>query len=585
LVCLALTFATFAQAAEDVLSVIPEGALGFAVINRLAETDATLQKVGGRMGLPVPGLLAELEKETGIGPGLDKQGSAAIVLMPGEEIDDEPIVLLYAPVTDYQAFIKPLGPESPVDGLMTVKVDRERFLVGQDGGFAVLGEPRHVDVIKAAIASPNRLSAELAPLKDWLNENSAGLVVTRTGVETLAAVIQKGLREVRAGFADMPPEFRDQMGPAIAVFEVYEKIFVAMDDNVQTYAAAVRADKGGSIHLTERVRASADSGLAKMLDSIETPDGNLLAGLPSGPFVLAAAGITPNGALEALMDFSIEIMKAMPQIYGLEEGQADKLGELSRESMKGLRSMGFLFGVGKPGDPMFGRMFAVMKVDDAKAYMARYRRVIDEMNELVKDNETSFFGGMKVKDVEIEGMPAIEIRMPVPVTPQAQGMPGYDEMMKAMFGPKKRITTYVAVADDHTIVTAYTNKQALAKCIAAIKDPQKCLSADAGVAKTAGMLPDGALGVIYWSPKGTVDLINQLLPAFVPPTEGEFQLPAFPRTPPVGIAVKTAPGEVKSHMVVPNSVLKAIAAYIPKLVLMAAEREKENTLEVGQPIY
>ena len=52
--CLVLLAGSLAQAAQNPPEVIPEEALGFAVVNRLAETDAKIQRLAKELGLPVP---------------------------------------------------------------------------------------------------------------------------------------------------------------------------------------------------------------------------------------------------------------------------------------------------------------------------------------------------------------------------------------------------------------------------------------------------------------------------------------------------------------------------------------------------
>jgi len=560
LVCLAVMFAAVSQAAEDVLSVVPEGALGFGVVNRLAETDATIQQVAADMQLPVPSLLDQLKEATGIGPGLDKQGSTALVVMPGEN-DSRPAVLLYVPVTDYGQFIAALQPGEAEEGLSPVQVMREQFLVGQDGGYAVFAEWRHRSALKAAIASPNRLSKELAPLQDWLADHSGGLVVTRAGVEFISAMVQKGLRQVREHFTEMPPEFRDQMEPAIAVFGVYEQLFVALEKNVQTYAAAVRVDKRGTIHIDERTRLVPGGGLAKMFGSVEKPEGDLLAGLPKGPFFFAVSGAVPEGAMDALMDFSGEMMKAMPKLYGLDEKETEELMKISRDSMKGVRGMAFMIAVGKPDEPVLSSMSSVMKVDDSRAFLAEYRKTIDAMNEMMRGKKDSIFSGIKVKELEVEGVPALELRMKFPVIEETAQMPGFEEMMKMMVGPGNRVVTYVAAADEQTLVSAY-GKRALLRCIKAVKDPEARLSSNPRLAKTAAMLSPEAQWVGYLSPQGTIDFINRFIASLPMPPHEKIQLPEFAPTPPIAFAVKTAPGELVSHTVVPKAVLRAIGDFI-----------------------
>ena len=157
--------------------------------------------------------------------------------------------------------------------------------------------------------------------------------------------------------------------------------------------------------------------------------------------------------------------------------------------------------------------------------------------------------------------------MKLPMAPGSQDVPGYEEMMKKLFGPEAKMVVYVAAADDHTIVTAYTSKDLLLDCLKAVERPGTGLSGDKELAKTAAMLPAGAPWVGYWSPKGTIDFANQIVPAFAPP-EVQFKLPEFPPTPPIGFAGETTPGGLRTYMVVPAAVVQAIGDFVVELKKM-----------------
>lgn len=562
----ALLAATFAQAAEDVLGVIPERALGFVLVNRLAETDAKIQSLGQQMQLPVPSPLEMFKTAAGVPEGLDEKGSAAIVVMPGKDASKQPVAVLnFVPVTDYRQFIEQLKPNNASAAIVEVQVRGRSFLVGNRGGYAVVAEPRYRDALEKALGAPRRTPREVTPLREWLAEGDFAGVVTRRGVELLCAKGQEALQDVKRSLAALPEDKRKGMEAAVGVFTVYEKMLKAAGEEISGYAFALEADENGALHLTERMRFTSGGRAAKMLSQVKPPEGDLLAGLPGGPFVFALGGTLPESLGECLMQFSAEVMKAAPGLYGLNNQQVDKLVEISTQSMKGLRGMSMMMGVGKPGDPIYSDIAVVETVDHAEAFMANYKKTLEVMNQLVKEAGESMLTITKLEDVEIGGVPALKLTMKIPMAPGAVKMPNYEEVMEKLFGPGGKIVAFVAVADDHTIVSAYPRRRLLRESLKVVDGTRPGLVGDPQVAKTAAMLPSGALCVGYVSPKGTIDFINRVIPAMTPEGKSPLRLPDFPPTPPIGFAVKAAPGELRSHTVVPAAVVKAVGGFVAEL--------------------
>jgi hypothetical protein len=585
--CLAVLGATFAQAAENVLALIPDGALGFAVVNRLAQADAKLHAFGKQIQQPIPSLLATAKQKTGVEKGLDEKGAAVLVMLAPGEADGEPVILLYVPVTDYQQFLAQLKPEDATADLPEVQVMGGPFLVGSRGGYAVFADPKHRDALKKALAAPSRVSKELAPLQKWLAENDAGIVVTRAGVEVLCGKVQAQIRKTREFLGSFGDEsVKEQMKAAVAVFEIYEKFFKTAEENVQTYAAAVKIDGQGNVYLVSRLRGTRNGALAKALAEVDAPAGNLLAGFPAGPFVAAGGGVLPKGLMEGMIDFSIQMMKAAPQLYGLSDEQAGKLSEVSRLSMAGIRGMSMFLGVGKAGDPLLSNMVVTVAVEDSATYLKNYRKYLEAANELMKGAKGPMFsmmGGAELKEITIDGVSALELRMGIPKMPETVGQPGVEtKMMEAFFGPGGKMVAYLAFADDHTVVMAYTSKESLLESLQAVKNAKAGLSGDAAVAKTTALLLPRPHWVGYWSPKGTVDFVARFIPKVAPEEAKPPKIPPFPETPPVGFAAKATKGELECQLVAPAATVAAIAQYVEQLQAMGGKKEVREGKAIGK---
>jgi hypothetical protein len=213
-----------------------------------------------------------------------------------------------------------------------------------------------------------------------------------------------------------------------------------------------------------------------------------------------------------------------------------------------------------------------MRVDDARKYMADYEKQIAAMNEIIKDSKSPIMSPMQVEKIDVDGTPGFKIEMKMPEMPGMENVPNFADVMENLFGPGGKMRIFLVPADEHTVVAAYTSRASLARCVRAVKEAGTALAADPGVAKTAALLPAGAPVVAYWSPQGTIAFANQAIALFAP-AEERFELPAFPETPPVGMAGTFSAAEIQWHVVIPAEVLKAVGKYVGEVKKMIAEKK------------
>jgi len=561
LVWLAMPAVSSARAAEGVLGVVPDDSLGFVVINRLTEVDAKLQALGQRMQLPVPSplALAKASVSVGVQQAVDEKGSVALVAMPPEDADSPPAVLIFLPVTDYQQLLKQLQTEDSAEKIAKIRVQGELFIVGNKGGYAVFTEPKNRRALEQALKTSDRVAKDVAPWREWLAGKDIAGVLTQRGIKLSLAKFQEGLEEFKTAIA----QASDKNNPGIAVFDLYGKIFKALGKEVDLVAIGVEIDETGNLHLTKRARLVPGGRMAAWTKEAQPLEGDGLAGVPAGPFVAAFAMTIPQNMYREMMKISIDLIKAMPDLYGLSEDEAEKLSELSTESMKGLRGISMAMGVGKPGEPIYSNMVGVMQVGNAQAFMKAYEQYIHAMAKLSSGEQESILSSTRIKQIQIDGKPALELSMKMPQHPATKEIPGYSEMMEKIFGPGGKMTAYMAIADEHTVVWAYTTQDSLLRSLSVVRQSEAGLAGDKDVAKTAAMLPSGVQAAGYWSPAGTIAFVNRGVTAFAP--QVGFKLPQFPKTPPVGFAAKVSEAEVQTYLIVPAPVLEGIGGYVGKL--------------------
>jgi hypothetical protein len=272
-------------------------------------------------------------------------------------------------------------------------------------------------------------------------------------------------------------------------------------------------------------------------------------------------------------------MATMPKVYGLSEDQIKSLSESWTPIMKRVRGMAMVMGVGPGVGGLFSKTVALMRVDDAPAFMVVYEKSLREYSDLVKKVNSPLLSPPAVERTTIGGTAALEITMKVPEPPAGQPRVAYAKMMESFFIPGGKIVAWIAPADAHTVVFGYTDKRHVQQTIDAIKQGKPGLGTDAELTKTAALLPPGAPCIGYWSPKGTIDFVAQTIRTFAPPG-AMSAFSDFPATPPIGLAITTAPDELQTHVVVPADVFKAVGEFVGKLSITSrVSRIPEHPLE------
>jgi hypothetical protein len=126
-----------------------------------------------------------------------------------------------------------------------------------------------------------------------------------------------------------------------------------------------------------------------------------------------------------------------------------------------------------------------------------------------------------------------------------------------LVGATGKSTGYSAAIDKNTIGSTYVNQDQLLKIAEALQSPEKSLASDADIAKTTKLLPDGSQIVAYLNPSGVVPIARSILKA----TGQPIQVPDFPKTSPLGGALKISGEAFESDLVIPSDFLEAAGLY------------------------
>ncbi len=553
-----LLAASFAPAAENYLKLVPDSALGILVVNDPAVLDAKLQSFGRQMQLPVPSMLAMLDR-FGVRKGFDEKRAVVIIALPSENatIPLTPVILV--PVADFDKLLEPFEIEKITDEPV-YKVKGHNITnshVRNIGGYAAIADadPMHREILfKKNLKISEEVPANLAQWRQWLASHDAAGVVLQPGIKLISSNVQKGLQSMRSSFGG-----NEQMQSMAGIFDLYGELFQAAEREVAGWGFGLKLNEQNTVTITDRLLLVPGGKWAGFVGKVRPIRMNLLADLPDGPFVAAGGGALSDAMMDAMMRFSMDFMKNMRELYGLSEEQVDKMLELSQDMMKGFRGMSMFMQVGQVDEALYSKCIFVMRVDDSQQFMSRYEEQLKRYSEFMKGLDNPMFQPIEFEKTEVGGAAALQLTMKAPQLPGNMQSPQQEQMIKFLFGPEGKLNAWIVPADKHTVVVGYVNKELLQRTIEAVKQGKPGLAGRSEVKKTAALLPSDAVAVGYLSPSGLIDFLKQVVPSFAPPG-ANLTFPEFPQTPPIGFAVTTAPNEVQSRMVIPGEVIQASIA-------------------------
>jgi hypothetical protein len=538
--------------AGDALRTVPADALGLIVVDDLEALDAKVGKALASLQLPFAGPLAALQAVPGLSDCLDKKSPIVVALLKGSEPGENPVPVAYVPVADFEAFTELLGGEAE-GNLVRLTVPGKPMLAAEKDGFAVVVPEGKREVLVKVLDSAGGLAERLGGDLAWLEKRDVAAVMTDRGISEFCAKILEGIETAQQAIR---AQGMDEMGTA-DILNVYKNVFAVVDQELELAAVGLDVQESGDLVLQVRKRFLPAGRLAQCL-AIPAASTDVLAGLPAEPFIFAGGGRFTPAMGDLLMEFSVEVMKAAPKLYGISEEQAGQMLESAKPLMADMQSLAMMLTAGSRDDTIYSRMVAVMRCGDTAKYMDAYEKYIDGFAGLMKGSQGVFSMPMESKPIEIDGRKGLEISMAFPKQ-FLESDPNAEAMLEKMLGPGGKILFFIVAADEQNIVLGYTNKNLLQKALAALEKGES-LSQEESVKKSAARFGEGNLGRGYFNPTGFVDFVNDMIETLAP--EGQkIRVPAFPKTPPVVWTANAEGATVDAQLSVPGELIQAGIGY------------------------
>jgi hypothetical protein len=560
-VCSLLVLTTAGMAAaEDVLQVVPDKALGAVVINRVGETSEKIRTLAQQVNVPPLDLLDTAKQMLGAEEGIDETGSFALAAVPSTP-NGVPVTVAFVPVSDYPVLLKQLDAVVGDDGIARLSVAGRTLVAASKSGYAVAVEEVNKPTLQAVIAADKSIADAAPALTAWGDAADAYAVTTPAGVKFAQQQIQIGLQIAKEQLANQG----EQGEAALAGLKMYDALVAAMDQEISHAAVGLRLADDGAVYLVSRTLPVAGGRLAAFAAEAKPSPISPLAGLPQSPYFIAGGGTFTAASVKSWTEASVAMMRSYPGWDKLSDQQLDRISQVSLRSMQGVRSMALLLGISEGDEPLYGRMLMVLKTEDAEAYLDNYQTAMGEMTNVLKEAEMPLLLSASER-IEVDGLPVLRLAMDMKPFLALGQVPETERLMERMFGGSS-MNMYLAAADRTTVVAAYVSSAQLITAVKAIREGKPPLAEEARIAQTMAMLPPGAQWVGLFSLRGGAAFLSRLLETVAPPdAPGVPAIPQFPETPPIGIGVLLSPSGLDTVLAIPAPVLEAVSDAVRKAV-------------------
>ncbi len=354
-----------------------------------------------------------------------------------------------------------------------------------------------------------------------------------------------------------------QMQSIQQLLKALKDLLPSADSQLTQMGIGLRIDEKTALHVTARALFAPQEALSRWAAKVKPPAAGLLAGLRPGKFVIAYGAVwaTMSPEFSKLMNWAMQSGVAQ---LGLDEEQTKKyFAAVERQRANQLSTSG-LVGNLHPGDTLIGTSLTVEYVKSASEHMKLAREMFELLQSVKTDGRTTKMPTYEVKDVMLGDLKALEIttdmRSLLENVEEGEAKEQVEGWFAKFFGGGGLMRAYMVMANDHTVVTAYS-KQLVERGVQHVRSGAVGLETDGQIANTAALLPPGSQWAIYISPQGVIQLIDAVLRDMLPPGT-DLKIPPFPPSDPIGLAAQVAESGLDAELVLPGSVVAGIGQYI-----------------------
>jgi len=564
---------TGAQA--QVMDQVPAEAFVVVKCAKLQDTSAKLAKFMHELGVdafqpeladPLGALQGKMKAQNGV----DKNGELAWVFCDPAVAENEPdkSVLVLVPISDYKAFLSN-WPDAKADG----NISEVNFGNADEPGFvANWGKYAAISPSKAVVGlKPAGIKAQGLAAKEIASKDIVAFVnmpkLREKAQPKLAEARTKLQGEVEQGLANDADA--QKYAPVVKAL-VNELVDVAdqlmKDASGVTYGIGLE-DQGIRTTVVAEFNSGSDTGnaVAKLKNTNEP----LLAGLPTGKYLVFGGGISdPQATLALINKFVDPLVAELKKVNAGAGGGADNdatAGAISKYVDAFKAYVGALqgqpFGMIAPGGQI-GQEPLIQFVSIQKGDPNKLKSAQQQMMTTQQDMMKALSGGkqaMKVTQTPnaktVEGVSFDQMVSQVDVAAAGPNAQQAQMMMNTMYGPNG-ITILSGVVGDRLLVASGVTDEVLAQAVRSAKANVNNLDKLAGVQSVSAQLPKNRSAAFFIPLDQIVNTAATYAQAFGMPVQ--IQLPQD--LPPIGGTIATEGNAVRLDSYTPTELVRAVVA-------------------------
>jgi hypothetical protein len=508
------------------------------VIKNLERFSGQVRGLAERLRLPEDAIsqLGEMNRMLAM-PGLNAAGSAAFVVLPGEDEDDQRMVMIL-PVNDLQAMVRELGGE-PGPGVNEVEIEgNTMYLKNIDGGFVVAGDDHDaVEAFQPASGSAQRFQQMLGQSGRSLAERSEMYFIAN--IPAMAPRLRQGLQRGMEQAEMMAMMAGGAQQPNLQAIQAFA------DDFLNEAQSAVLGLNIAEAGLSMGMAAQFKEGT--QMAGYFREKGNasrLLNALPNQPYLVALA-----------IDSSKPGVKQFFQrLSTMNPDSAPGMGPIQiAELVERTDGIGFFWGT---TPALMGGLFlntvAYYSTSDPAGLIQQTRQAMERLNrQTINDITFTTSYNENAERVGDRQVDTWSMRMQAdPTKPGGQQMAQMQMMIFGHSGPGG----YMARLDNGVVMTYSKNKNLLEQSIAAARNDNEGLSQEAGIRAVATNLPEGTTAAGYIGIRNILELAI----GFMGMMGGGPAVDVPENMPPIGFGLVTDAGGAHGQLFIPMAVMEAI---------------------------
>ncbi|MEE9296503.1 MAG: hypothetical protein V3W34_16285 [Phycisphaerae bacterium] len=459
------TKVTPGRSPQDVLSAVPAEAWAVLAVPSVTRLEQKLTAFGQQLQVPMMSPIALGKMMLGITQGFDDKGGLAVALLPLKDLSAPArSLVIFMPVTDYDALLAPWAPQPLEEGSAISKMalmNKESY-VARFGRFAAVAQSAEVltKVLGAKKSLRDQLDKgrieriEKDDLTLWVN---MGAVTSSDLYNGLAFLIQ---------MTGNDPELLRQF---------------------RTASLSVRFDPAG-VTIGGYMDADPESDSGKAMSSVQSTSRSLLTGLPKDPFILAGGQMYNKESNKIGIKMLDKMMGQLTQQAGEDVEQVEKLIETASEALLSLRHLSMSVSPLSASDEgMIAATMVLTTESDSKRLCQTFDKLVGMFKKMMADDaRVAERVGMFVYNADAEKVGGVAVDHFKVTLPPEELDADWIRKIHKVIGPQGLLVRLATVDDKHVAVTLGGGKGHLARVIDVIKSKETPLAEDAGIKRVAG---------------------------------------------------------------------------------------------------